>query len=237
MMNIVLLDDVEQHNAQFRSVLTRVLEEEHIEALIALEATRAEEVLEYARTNPPLTVYFLDIRLEQPQTGVDLCRRLRREAVRDRFIFVSAYPHYAMECLKVHAWDFLMKPVDPQTLKECVIALHRELQGEQPGMLDLRIGSRNIRLPLEDIRYIESEGRYAHVHAASGLYSVAMSMNALEEALKHRGFVRVHRKYIVNEAHIREWDSAEGTVTVGSEGLPLSRRMQKRLMQKGGAGK
>ena len=97
MMNIVLLDNVAAHNAQMRMVIQRICDEERLPCEFKLEATSFEEVIEYAESNPPLTVYFLDIRLEAEKTGIDLCRLLPRENVRDRYIFVSAYPHYALD--------------------------------------------------------------------------------------------------------------------------------------------
>ena len=102
-MRIVLLDDSRAHNAQMRQAIENICGDAHIPAEIALEATCFDEVAAYAAGNPPLTVYFFDIQLEEEKTGVDVCRALRRENVRDRFIFVSAYPHYALDCLNVHA--------------------------------------------------------------------------------------------------------------------------------------
>ena len=182
-MNIVLLDDIGSHNQQLKSTLLGILEKNHIPGEIALEATRFEEVLAYAGSNPPLTVYFLDIRLEQEQTGLDICRQLRREGVRDRFVFVSAYPHYALDCLKVHAYDLLIKPVSAQVLEECVLSLFRDIAGDCQETLDMRIGSRTVRIPISDIYYMETQGRKICAHTAHGVYTCVDNLTRLEQEL------------------------------------------------------
>lgn len=228
-MNIVLLDDTENHNRQMRASLQQVLDRRSIPAVIVLEATRFEQVLEYAASDPPATVYFLDIRLEQEQTGLDVCRQLRRDAVRDWFIFVSAYPHYAMDCLKMHAYDFLMKPVENSALEECLISLYKELsQADQPSF-EIRIGSRTIRIPVRQIFYVEAMGRNVCAHTAQGAYTYAAGLSRLEQELAIHGFLRTHRKYLINPAFIEEWDTAADIIQVHGVRLPFSRRRQKQL--------
>ena len=228
-LNIVLLDDVATHNQQFKQTLTAILEERHIPAVIALEATRFEQVLEYAASDPPMTIYFLDIRLDQEQTGLDVCRQLRRDTVRDRVIFVSAYPHYAMDCLKLHAYDFLMKPVETSALEECIASLYKEITIEDQPVFDIRIGSRTIRIPVSQIYYLESLGRNLRVYTSQGIYTYADSLARLEELLADHHFIRTHRKYLVNSAYIEEWDTAADTIQVHGTKLPFSRRRQKAL--------
>ena len=233
-MNIVLLDDVSAHNRQLEAAMREVLEKHCILAKIALATTSFDEVLAYAKSDPPLTAYFLDIQLNQEETGLDICRQLRRENVRDRVVFVSAYPHFALACLKLHAYDFLMKPVDPEALEACVVSLYRDVLGDDATMLDMPIGSRIIRMPVGQILYFESQGRNVCAHTTQGNYTYAASLTALEATLAESRFLRIHRKYLVNSAHIQEWDMADDAVYVGGRCLPVSRRMRKLIAERVG---
>lgn len=229
-MRIVLLDDSRAHNAQMRQAIENICGDAHIPAEIALEATCFDEVAAYVAGNPPLTVYFFDIQLEEEKTGVDVCRALRRENVRDRFIFVSAYPHYALDCLNVHAYDLLLKPVDLNALRQCLISVYRDIQADAPQMLDIQIGSRLIRMPVRDVYYFESQGRNVIAHTSRGDFSYAAALSGLKETLAADGFVQIHRKYLVNRAHIQEWDTGADTVLVHGTPLPLARRMRRELI-------
>lgn len=232
-MNIVLLDDNEVHNKQLKTSLLNILDRNHIGGRIALEATTFQQVLDYAKSNPPLTVYFLDIRLEQEQTGLDICKQLRRDTVRDRFVFVSAYPHYALDCLKVHAYDLLLKPVDLQALNDCVLSLYKEIAGDISTAFEIQIGSRTIRVPISQIHYVEACGRNVCVHSSQGNYTYASSLLKAESLLSGYAFVRIHRKYLVNKAYVQEWDSTADEVLICGERLPVSRRMLKNLTSEG----
>lgn len=232
-MNIVLLDDVGSHNAQLKQAILDICRRENLPAEIALEATRFEQVLEYAASNPPLTVYFLDIRLDQEKTGLDVCRLLRRDEVRDRCVFVSAYPHYALDCLRVHAYDLLLKPVSMSDLRDCLLSLYRELQMDGSAMLDIPIGSRVVRLPISGIYFLEAQGRNVVAHTVRGDYTWQTTMAHMEEMLSDYDFVRIHRKYLANRAHVQEWDTAADTIVVHGQTLPFARRARKVLAREG----
>lgn len=229
-MNIVLLDDCGSHNEVLQMMLSQICERNKIPVVFALQATRLEEVLAYAASmSHPQTVYFLDIQLEQEQTGIDICRQLHRDGVRDRFIFVSAYPQYAMDCLKVHAYDLLLKPLNAQELEDCVVSLYRDMAADNLTTLDLPIGSRTVRVPIKEIYYIEAQGRNVRLCASTGVYTYAAALASLEEKLDPHGFIRIHRKYLINSAWLQEWDRGTGEAVVNGEHLPVSRRLADRL--------
>ena len=230
-MNIVLLDDLSGHNTLLKLMLERIIEKHGLPAQIALTATDFSQVLDYAKSNPPLTVYFLDIRLEQAQNGLDVLRSVRRDDVRDHFIIVSAYPHYAMDCLKAHAYDFLIKPIEEAAVEECLMSLWRELQADEGRMLDIDLGARTIRVPLREIWYIESSGRNLVAHTDRGIFKWAGSLSALVKSLQPYSFIQIHRRTLVNDAHVEEWNTLTNEVVVHGVTLSISRRMQAQLLE------
>lgn len=229
-MNFVLLDDTAEHNRLMRQLLLDVCDAEGIKANIALEATDIKEVLDYASFNPPTTVYLLDIQLEQDRSGLDLCRRLEMERTGDFFIFVTAYPNYALDCLKLHAYDMLVKPVMPEDLRACLRSLHKEAS-KTAGRVVLRIpiGSRIVCVPSDQVLFIEVQGRNVTAHTLQGDFTWRSTLTALQKALPENQYVRIHRRYLVNRAHIQEWNDADDTVLVRDKLLHFSRRMRKNL--------
>ena len=60
---------------------------------------------------------FLDI--EMPgMSGLELAGRVIQFSKDCRIIFVTAYDRYAIEAIKKSAYDYLLKPVDPDELEE-----------------------------------------------------------------------------------------------------------------------
>ena len=228
-MQIVLLDNCAAHNELMRKNIEAICNQNNIPAEIALESTSYDEVLAYKNTNPPATVYFLDIQLDENRTGIDLCRALRRDGIQDRFIFVSAYAHFSYDCLHLHAYDLLLKPVDLTMLRECLISVYRDMQADLNAMLDIQIGSRIIRVPIKDIYYMEAEGRTVTAHTAQGVYTYNETLARLREKLGP-DFLQIHRKYIVNRHYVREFDTAENIITVNGDKLSVSRRMRAQIL-------
>ena len=69
------------------------------------------------------------------------------------------------------------------------------LTGEPEG-LDTFWVQRNretVRIPLEQIEWVEAEGNYARIHAGNGGGLIRSSLRSLERKLGPAGFVRVHR--------------------------------------------
>ncbi len=230
-LNFVLLDDVASHNRIMEQMLLGVCGEEDIPVNIALKASNFEDVLSYVPPNAQPTVFLLDIRLDQEQNGLDVCRRLSRERPDDYFIFVTAYPNYALECLKLHAYDLLVKPILREDLRACVRCLYQEiLHARRGAALRIPIGSRTIFVPSEQIYYIEVEGRNVTAHTAQGDYTWRATLSNLEKALSGQRYVRIHRRCLVNSAYIQEWNDAEDTVLVHGTPLHVSRRMRRNML-------
>lgn len=230
-MNFVLLDDVAAHNRLLRRLLLDVCCAEGIEANIALETTDMQAVMDYAALDPPATVYLLDIQLEQEQTGLDLCRKLGKDRPGDFFIFITAYPHYALECLKLHAYDLLVKPVMREDLCACLRSLRKEaLKTADRIVLRIPIGSRTVCVPSDQVYFIEVHGRSVTAHTAQGDFTWRSTLTELQKMLSEKQYVRIHRQYLVNRFHVQEWNDAEDTVLVHGESLHFSRRMRKNII-------
>ena len=54
------------------------------------------------------------------------------------------------------------------------------------------------------MEWIESDGDYAHIHAAGKVHLISVRMHALESLLDPQRFLRVHRSIIVCLARVSE---------------------------------
>src|SRR3954463_13780906 len=116
------------------------------------------------------------------------------------------------------------------------IALTEHLLRQQqliqtPGQsltFDIRDGARLTRVRLSDILAITSAGNYVEFALADGRRLLMRSpLSALESDLADRGFVRIHRSWLVNETAVtglQPEGSGDYGVVLGSLTAPLSRR-------------
>ncbi|MDE6287441.1 MAG: LytTR family DNA-binding domain-containing protein [Muribaculaceae bacterium] len=185
----------------------------------ALEAIDAGEV----------DLAVLDIRMPG-LSGLELARAAdsRGTAV----IFVTAYPDYALEGFRVHAADYLLKPVSFDDFSEAVGRVAARFHSPGSAFITVRSDYRQLRLQLDDILYIEGLKDYVKIFTASRERPVLTLMNlkALENMLPAERFMRTHRSYIVNLDHIRSYDRS--AVIVNGISVPVGDTYRSRLIEK-----
>ncbi len=64
-------------------------------------------------------ILFLDV--EMPgKNGLDLVREIRDSNLKTTVVFVLAFEQYAISAIRVHAFDYLLKPIDITEFKDCI---------------------------------------------------------------------------------------------------------------------
>ena len=190
-------------------------------------------------SNPDLL--FLDIQLGA-ETGFEL---LERVEARFDVVFVTAYDEHAVRAFEVNAFDYLLKPVNPERLAATLVRL--ETGGPLPGpapaaarlraadRLFVRSGDRWRFLQLASIAAIEGRGDYTRIRARDGEAILSSkSLRDWEAALPDHLFVRIHRSTIINMDEVERVEEWSGqTFHVHMKGRPdpyqMSRRYASRL--------
>ena len=89
--------------------------------------------------------------------------------------------------------------------------------------------TRNI--PLTDILYFEVIRRIITVHYGSEAFEFYSTMGKLENMLSQKGFVRIHRAFIVGHRHVASIKNNEVVMRDGTR-LPVGRTYLKKLREK-----
>src|SRR6185312_5722871 len=116
MIRAIIIDD-EQHCIDRLAGLLA----EHLPGPVHLmdHFKTAEEGLQAIHRYKPDLV-FLDVQLNG-RTGFDLLKELGR--ITFDIIFTTAYEKYAVQAFRFSALDYLLKPIDPDELKQAVARL------------------------------------------------------------------------------------------------------------------
>ena len=161
---------------------------------------------------------LLDIDLGN-ETGFDLITRLKENnEYIPQIIFVTAHNNYAIQAMKVHAFDYLLKPVDAVELNRSIQRYKSERKQEDlVQRLELLITQLNqqvrITIPTltgiknvncSDIMYVQlqSTGRqylsvYYQTDKSDNLPS-SYTLNDFQEHLPENDFFQIDRATIVN---------------------------------------
>jgi two-component system response regulator LytT len=162
------------------------------------EAGGAREALELARDLAP-DVVFLDV--EMPGlSGVEAAPLVRERTDPPAVVFVTAHERYAVDAFAVEAFDYLLKPVDPDRLARVVERLQeRSVENVLPveRVAVVSAGGTEL-LDYDQVHYAQADGDYSRVHTYDRSYLCTASLGELEEKLPSSRFARIHRSYLVN---------------------------------------
>jgi DNA-binding NarL/FixJ family response regulator len=115
--------------------------------VIGIEGEPEQAIESIIQKKPDLV--FIDVEMPR-MSGFDVVRAIKSKDFHPTFIFVTGYNQYAIKAIKNEAFDFLLKPVDIDELKE-TINRFRECHKLQYG-----IGTGQ-HVSLEDIHLSERE--------------------------------------------------------------------------------
>ncbi len=130
-------------------------------------------------------------------------------------VFITAMPDYVYEAYDVEAFHYLLKPIDEKKLEEVLArAVTRAQEKKNMPSLLIKTNGKFMRIPVEDICYVENDGRKVALHTKNGEYSYYEKMEALEKKLT-KGFFRSHRGYLVNLQEVSGYDRTSITLKCG----------------------
>jgi two-component system, LytTR family, response regulator LytT len=193
MIRALLVDDEAPARSELRYLLAA-----HRDVTVAGEAANADEALDLAR-EAAYDVVFLDV--EMPGlTGVDAAPLVRDRREPPAVVFVTAHERYAVDAFAVEAFDYLLKPVDPDRLARVVERLReRTVENAVPvEKVAVVSGGGTELLDFDQLHFAQADGDYSRVHTYDRSYLCTASLGELEERLPSARFARIHRSYLVN---------------------------------------
>lgn len=228
MLNAIIVDD----EAPARSELRYLLEQQGQVEVLA-EASNVRDCIEKLKTSePPCDVLFLDINMPDA-SGLRLAEALQQMKFPPAVVFVTAYSKFALDGFKVHAIDYLVKPVEEDRLAQAVQRVQEyvkmQAQSQSVERISVDKGGKKVLIPIDCIRYIKAHDDYAYLQTDKDRFFSTSSLAQLEKRLDGHGFFRVHRGYLVNLSSVTEVESVSGgtlllTLDSCDEKVPVSRR-------------
>lgn len=174
------------------------------------------------------SIFFLDIKGVE---GLEIAKILRRrqnflQTPPSILIFVTGFEDYTLEAFDVHAFHYLLKPIDAkkfsQVLNRACLEVEN-LEAQTKNFLLIKVGDFRKKIFLQDIYFAESDNKKVIFHTSDGNFETYGKMDAFEVALGEN-FYRCHRCYLVNLAKISAYNSNLITLANGEEILLASKK-------------
>ena len=148
-------------------------------------------------------------------------------------VIITGDPTFALEAFRFNVVDYLVKPVSferfARAWRKANDKRSRGVKQGEPERVFIRTGSDIVQLDLSQVRYIKSESNYVRFALDDREMTSLLNMKDLERKLPDR-FVRVHRSYIVNLAHVEKLNSTD--VKIGRDLIPVSETYRNELIKR-----
>lgn len=238
MIKVLLIDDEPLALQQLCQMAKRI---PYFEIMGACEsAFEAMQVME----SQEVDAIFTDINMPD-LSGLDFIHSLPQAPIT---VFTTAYGQYALEGYKANAIDYLLKPFGQDEFQrvaakvkqqhELLRASQANSQKEtdqpiplQDGILYMKNGTQMERIELDNTAYVEAQGEYLRLHSVSKkTHTILMGISRMTDLLAGKGFVRIHRSYLVNMKFAERISHTRLCLSNGVE-LPVGDAFREQVME------
>jgi DNA-binding LytR/AlgR family response regulator len=149
--------------------------------------------------------------------GAGIARSIRKAGLNAVIVFFTRFTDAVFDAFDVEALHYLVygktstAKFDEVFRKAVSIAESRTQES-----IVLSCAGEQRRIIISQIYYFEVFNRIVTVHYRDGSFEFYSTLSRLEDSLARRGFVRVHRAYLVSKRFIASFKRSEITLTNGT---------------------
>jgi len=214
--------------------------------VVGVANTKADAIALINELKPKLI--FLDIILDEGN-GFEVLDEISHNKY--KVIFITSHIEYAIKAFKFSAIDYILKPLKVKDLVVGVNSAIKDIEkyfytsNEQIETLNNSINDKTklnfIAVPsvdkiefvkLEDLVYLQSDGRYTIFFLKDGSKMVASrNLGEYESIIDKTKFFRIHNSYIVNLRYVVSINKRDGSYCemITRVSLPIAKRRQDSL--------
>ena len=227
MYHIVICDDekeiLDKITEKVRSGFEQLSVSSHYTPL-----TDARELVEMLE-NRHIDILFLDI--DMPYFGgMDIAGMIRDRGLKTLLVFVTSYDALVYQTFAYRPFAFIRKSYFDEEVDAVIRQLVKELFYLREELI-IKKGQEVVKICIDDIYYVESEGNYINIYTVNGNEKYRDTLANIEKELTGKNFVRCHKGYLINTKYIIRVRSSEAELTDGKI-IPIGRSYEKEVRQK-----
>lgn len=244
MIKAVIVEDEPKGRHNLKNLLAQHCEEVEIIGE-AGSVNEGVELLSDPDLQPDLA--FLDISLPDGLV-FQLLNDLR--PVNFEVVFITAYEQYAIKACEYSSIGYILKPIDPDQLKEAVSRIRYRRDQNIDKRLEIFTSAYNnpnaftkmsisaldgmYFVNIKDIVRFEAEDNYTHIFLQHGeRITASKTIKSYEDLLTPFNFYRVHKRHVINLNYMRKFVKGDGGYLIMDDGIKIevSRRRRPAFME------
>ncbi len=181
-INCILIDEETEALDRLESLLTKF---DFVNVLYKID--NPDDALNKIIEIKP-NLIFIDVEMPR-KSGFDIIVEVREQNLNPKFIFVTGYNQYAIKAIRAAAFDFLLKPVDIDELKNALNRFYETLIGKEVNKIPQHI--------IDKYNFTERE-----IEVLNNLVLGKSSKQIADELFISKHTVDTHRKNILDKTKL-----------------------------------
>lgn len=169
-------------------------------------------------------LFLFDIQLGS-ETSFDVFKII--EKTNAKIVFITGNENYAINAIKVNAFDYILKPINLDEFKESIekvvqlISINKKNNNlnqfiiKQEKSLVLKALDSIKMVKLNEVIYLEADGPYTNVYLTNNeKITVSKHMKDFENKIENTGFFRIHNSFIINTLKMNSINKKDGLFVI-----------------------
>lgn len=230
-MRVVIIEDETAAAQNLSAILHKVCPDLEVVATI----DTVVDSVEFFNSTPSIDLVFMDIHLADGSSF----RIFDNVDITTPIIFTTAYDQYAIEAFKVNSIDYLLKPINEESVRRAIekwqrltsieradytsrineVAQKQKAQAQQVFLVHFR--DKIIPLQINDIAFFHTSEERVTAYCFNGSkYQVDLTLETLQSKLPSELFFRANRQFIISRKAVKDisvWFGSRLTVNLTIE--------------------
>jgi two-component system LytT family response regulator len=245
-INAIIIDDEPRAVKMLQAIIDDTCADEV--TVLATCQDLAEGVKAIKKHKPNLV--FLDIDMPG-YSGLQILDFFNEDEIDFDIVFTTAYNEYALQAFRLSAIDYILKPIQPELIREAVKRVIKKHNKEE-NILKFSTLKQNLELgghkkiavaigqtikfiDINDIVVIKADGAYSEIVLSDeSKYLISKNLKHFEDLLNFSdAFIRVHKSYLVNANFVSEYIKSDGGYLLlnGKHQVSITHDKVERLLQ------
>lgn len=212
MLNVIIAEDDPEVRNILKYIITRVPD-----VNVMTEVETGQQAVEAVEELKP-DVVFLDVNMPE-MSGAEAAKKIFNIDSNIMIVFATGYGDYALNAFEVYAFDYIMKPFEPERIFQTIGRVkEKKAKNQQLQLMEKvagQITKKNSKIKIQscdhfniinikDIIFITRSGRQTVLHTISGTIKTYEALEKLHLRLKGWNFFRSHKGFIINVDMVTE---------------------------------
>jgi two-component system LytT family response regulator len=229
-VRVLIVDDEEESRNLLERLLCRLPGIE-----VVGKAKSADEAIEQVLNCQP-DLIFLDVQMPE-KSGFHLVEYLRKYLLEQKVVFVTAHADFAINALKVSAFDYLLKPVIMNELSDTLLRFKAErvrawnqkkteqiqIKSGHPDKIKFNTRTGYILVSPNDVMYCKADVNYTDIYYSTNKReTITLNLGKLEEIFTPYSFYRISRSILINKNYLAKADRQKKNCVLYKDGESIT---------------